>query len=157
LLVDALPRESPPARVLCIRGGYGVLPVLSKVRWPASEVLSFDRDLLATRFTSRNADRLIGSGMVQAVSGWFFPEVIPVTTKFDLIAVELSPSAGMAVAMTELLAATARLKSGGVVLGVCLDKIWREWVDVRFRSRGSDARALAARDGFTVFSLRNPE
>ncbi len=155
LLLDALPRQEIPDRILCIRSGYGILPVLFKIKWPDSSILAFDRDLLGLKYGARNSERILGEGMVKFAGGWFFPETIPVTAEFDLIVIEISSSSGMAVAAEELIAALARTSKGGRVLGVCLDKVWREWIQPLIRREGLPARALASREGFTVFSAEN--
>jgi 16S rRNA G1207 methylase RsmC len=56
VLLDALPRTHPPS-VFCFRCGYGGLPLVARSRWPGAQVVAADRDLLATDFTRRNAER----------------------------------------------------------------------------------------------------
>ncbi|MBU6152660.1 MAG: methyltransferase [Bdellovibrionales bacterium] len=155
LMLDALPRQNAPRRVLCIRSGYGVLPVLCKMRWPKSEVHAFDRDLLALEFTQRNSNRLIGRDSLKIEEGWFFPHTLPSESRFDLITLEVLPSAGAEVAREEFSGAVSRIEHEGMVLGVCLDKLWREWIDPLVLRDAFSIRALAAREGFTVFSVKS--
>ena len=153
LLLDTLPRQNVPGQVLCIRTGYGVLPYLCRDRWSESQITAYDRDLLAIEFTRRNFERVGGCRGLEIKEGWFFPEVISPQARFDLITLEISASAGALVAREELLAIESRLNRGGVALTVCFDKIWKEWIQPLVRQEGLSVRAIAARDGFTVFSL----
>ncbi len=155
LLLDTLPRQMIPGDVLCVRGGYGVLPYLCSKKWHNARITVFDRDLIGLNFVRRNFDRLGWPTGARLVEGWFYPEVIQTGERFDLITLEISPSAGEAVAQEEITAAATRLKPGGVLTSVCLDKIWKEWIQSFSKVKTFPIRAMAARDGFTVFSLES--
>ncbi len=155
LLLDTLPRQMIPGDVLCVRGGYGVLPYLCSKKWENARITVFDRDLIGLNFVRRNFDRLGWPTAARLVEGWFYPAVIPAGPQFDLITLEISPSAGEAVAQEEITAAEKRLKPGGVLISVCLDKIWKEWIQPFSKVKSLPIRAIAARDGFTAFSLES--
>jgi len=153
LLLDTFPRQKAPRSYLSIRSGYGILPILAKHRWPDCEVSTFERDLLALDYIERNSKRLLGGPMVHPIEGFFFPECMDREERFDLITIELSSSAGEKVAVAEIEAMAAQLSEGGLGLVVALDKIAREWLQPRLRNSAFPLRALAARNGFTVFSV----
>jgi len=153
LILDTLPRQDVPMRVFCVRSGYGILPILCKKRWPNSEVIAFDRDLLALDFTRRNDLKINGVQKIGLRAGSFFPEALSEDENFDLITLELWPPSGEAVARAELVAIHHHLAPQGRALVICLDKLGREWVQPIAKTERLSIRAVASRQGFTVFSL----
>ena len=154
LLFDALPRQAP-SQVLCFRCGYGALPLFSLVKWPQAHVLATDRDLLATTFTRRNAQRLsLQSDRLSVREGVSLNETLKYGESFDLVIGELSPSAGERVAKSELEAIARSLKPGGQALILALDKLVKEWVKPsKVPSGGVSVHTLMSREGYTVLFM----
>jgi len=146
LLAEHLPPEAP-ARILVFRCGYGLLPLLVLRRYPRSEVLAVDRDLLATAFTRRNcaasgegAPRLrveeaVGLGGAASCG------------LFDLVLGELSSPLGERANAVELSQARSALAPGGRGLVLASKKQWKEWLRPRaelLRLNLREARGTAA-------------
>jgi 16S rRNA G1207 methylase RsmC len=131
VLLEALPRDPKykPAKILCFRTGYGLLPLHCRLKWPDSSVVAVDRDLLGTAFTSLNAARLkIAGPGLEIRARAHFPDAIGPEEKFDLIVGEFSPSAGEAVLQAELRAIFSALVPGGQAYLLSLDKLEKDWV-----------------------------
>ncbi|MGK5087487.1 methyltransferase [Bdellovibrionota bacterium FG-2] len=169
VLLDALPRSTFPKRVLCFRCGYGILPILSRTRWPAAQVIAADRDLLATTFTRRNASKLgVAGAQLEIRESAHFPDVIrPESSsenspenshdRFDLVVGELSPSAGEKVLGAEIEAIANALEPGGQALFLTLEKVEREWVRPLVELRKYPLLPVISREGYVVLRLTKLE
>jgi 16S rRNA G1207 methylase RsmC len=153
VLLDALPR-TPPPRVFCFRCGYGGLPLVARSRWPGAQVVAADRDLLATEFTRRNAERLgLAGERLRIREAAHFPDALLPAERFDLTLGELSPSAGERVAVAELEALARALSPGGQALVLALEKLEREWIRPLAASRRLSIHRVIARRGYALLRL----
>jgi 16S rRNA (guanine1207-N2)-methyltransferase len=148
LLASRLP-ETPPARVLVFRPGYGLVPALALARWPAARVVALDRDLLGIAYTKLNgasaADRLETIDAIHvAAAGSRGP--------FDLVLGELSPPNGPAANIREVEEARSLLASGGRALILGLLKQWRETLGPRADVLG--LRLLESREAVALIEAR---
>jgi 16S rRNA G1207 methylase RsmC len=148
LLAAALP-GTPPARVLLFRSGYGLLPALVLERYPASRVVSVDRDLLGAAFTRRNCP---GAGDRLLVEPSLHLAGAARHGPFDLVAGELSPPLGRQATLAELGEAREMLSDGGKALLLGLSKQWRE--SLRPASSRLDLRLLAESGPAALFEMR---
>jgi SAM-dependent methyltransferase len=149
LLLDALPRGEP-RRVLCYRCGYGAVPLLARVRYPAAEVVASDRDLLDTAFTALNAGALGLDGPALRIAPAVFPaEAVP-DGRADLVLGESWAPAGEAVFARELREAGDLLAPGGEALVLVSDRQAREWV------RPGAAAVLLRRAGSCLLRVARP-
>lgn len=154
VLLDALPRQAPRS-VFAFRVGYGTLPLVARTRWPEARVVAADRDLLATAFTGRNAERL---GLAQPErlevrAAAHFPDALRAEERFDLAVGELSPSAGERVAEAELVALAGALEPNGQALILTLEKLERAWVHPIAGRRKLRVSRMIARDGYALLRL----
>jgi 16S rRNA (guanine1207-N2)-methyltransferase len=155
VLVEALPRR-PPARALVFRCGYGALPLALRRRAPEALVVAQDRDLLDTTFLRRNARALALDGALLRVEETLFPaEAAREGERFDLVAGELSASAGEAVSARELSEAHALLAPGGEALVLLTPRQRREWLPAVVPPR-SAATILLERPQMCVLRLSRP-
>jgi 16S rRNA (guanine1207-N2)-methyltransferase len=153
VLLDALPR-TPPRSVFCFRCGYGGLPLVARARWPGAQVVAADRDLLATTFTRRNAERLgLASERLEVREAAHFPRSLLPGERFDLAVGELSPSAGERVAASELEALARALRPGGQALVLALEKLEREWIWPLAAGRRLPVHKVIARQGYALLRL----
>lgn len=159
-LIDVLPRVAPAKpfeRVLCFRSGYGILPLFSRQRWPESKVVSVDRDLLATTYTRKNSKALgLDGSLLEVRECAHFPDALGTQELFDLVLGELSPSAGEAVACSELEAIDKSLARGGQAFLLCLEKNYREWIKPFVQKRGILALPLLTRESYSVLRMAKP-
>lgn len=154
VLLDALPRSTPPKRVFCFRSGYGILPLMSRARWPDAHVIAAERDLLATTYIRRNAKRLNFLGeKLEIRESAHFPDVIKPTERFNLIMGEISPSAGENVFQAEIQAIAKALEPGDQALLLALDKIEREWVRPFAVKNKFSLLPVISREGYVVLRL----
>jgi len=160
VILDALPRRleappgKPPRRVLTWRLGYGALALTAAARWPQADFTAIDRDLLATGFTRRNAEKTgIRADRLMIREIAHFPNAIRPGETFDLAMGELSPSAGEAVAIAEIESVKKALAPGGEAYLLCLDKIERDWVRKLAERRKLSIYRVINREGFTVLRL----
>jgi 16S rRNA G1207 methylase RsmC len=154
-LLEALPRR-PPARALVFRCGYGALPLALRKRAPKALVVAQDRDLLDTAFLRRNARALALDGELLRVEETLFPaEAAREGERFDLVAGELSASAGEAVSARELSEAHALLAPGGEALVLLTPRQRREWLPAAV-PQGSAATVLLERPHVCVLRLSRP-
>ncbi len=154
VLTDALP-HAPPASVFCFRAGYGALPILVKRRWPGARVTAQDRDLLDTDFLRRNARGLeleIRESLYLSRDSSPSLSHEPGEARFALVLGELSPSAGEAVAASELKESLALLAKGGQALVLLSEKMEREWLPQAI-PRGAQASILLRRSGASVLRI----
>ncbi len=152
LLLEFLPR-TPPARVLVFRCGYGALPLVARVRWPAAQLVAQDRDLLDTAFLRRNARALFLDGPLLEVREALFPaEDAQKAQAPVLILGELSPSAGEPVAALELRQTVSLLAPRGQALLLLSEKQERAWLS-RLVPQGASATVLVRRQGASVLRI----
>jgi 16S rRNA G1207 methylase RsmC len=140
VLADSLPRAAP-ARAFVFRAGYGALPLLLKSRWPASQVVAQERDLLEAAFIRKNAPGV-------EVRETLFPAEGISPHSFDLVLGELSSPAGPAVAARELKEAAELLAPGGQALVLASEKQVGEW-----ELRSARATVLLTREGASVLRI----
>lgn len=148
VLADALPRKAP-ASVLCFRAGYGALPLFARARWPGARIVAQDRDLLDTAFLRRNADA--HRMFLEVRETLFFRDGLE-NGSFALVAGELSPSAGEAVALRELADAAALLAPGGEALILASEKMEREWLRTA-APRAVQSTILLRREGACILRI----
>jgi 16S rRNA G1207 methylase RsmC len=154
-LVDALPRTFA-GRAFCFRAGYGQIPLVMRARCPGARIVAVDRDLLATTYTRRNAERLgLASDALEVRECATMPDAIARGERFDLILGELSPSAGAAVAEAEIKAAAQALNPGGQALLLTLEKLDQQWVRPFVKRSGLSLHPVLMREGYAVLSLRS--
>ncbi len=153
LLFDTLPRQNSPKKILCVRSAYGAVALTCRKRYPDSEITAFDRDLLGLDFTRQNDLRLNeGATLLYREKASIMDALLP-DDRFDLITIELSPSAGEAVAEAELRALHQHLSPGGRCLILALDKVAKDWVKPLGTRINLPLSSIASRAGFTVFQL----
>ncbi|MBS1958481.1 MAG: methyltransferase [Bdellovibrionales bacterium] len=156
VLFDALPRD-PKAKfknILCFRIGYGILPLYCRQKWGAARVVAVDRDLLATTFTRINSQALNLSGdLLQVRENHHFPAAIETGETFDLIAGELSPSAGERIVAAELEAISEALTPGGQAYLLCLNKVEKDWVMPFATKKKITVTAILKRDGYSALRI----
>lgn len=153
LLLDTLPRQTPPESVLVVRSGYGALALVCRSRWKNARITAFDRDLLAEAFTLRNDLKINGQGTLDFRLAPTLGEALKPEDAFDLVLMEVSPPAGEAVFLGEISEVSRILSPAGRALLIAPDKIARSWVQLVRPREGLNLRALASRAGFTVFEL----
>ncbi len=124
LIAQSLPKRAP-RRALVFRAGYGALPLCLKTRYPQTEVVAQERDLLDAAFLRRNAAALGVELVVRETL--FVADGLP-RRSFSFVAGELSAPAGPAVAARELQEASDLLQSGGEALVLATGKQEREWL-----------------------------
>jgi 16S rRNA (guanine1207-N2)-methyltransferase len=156
LLIDFLPRDPNrnPSRILCLRPGYGIIPVLLQRRWPAAKIEIQERDLLASTFLRMNSERILsersaGSSIhvVESPSlkgAWGEQKI---HAQQDLVVGELSSSAGLAVARDEILTVQKALAPGGQALLLCHNKFAKDALGL------GPLTALVRRDQYSVLRL----
>ena len=132
LLSKWLP-ASPPERVLVFRSGYGLLPALCLARYPSSQVVAVDRDLLATAFTLRNTSS--SKDRIRVLDRLGLTGVLSMGP-FDLVLGELSPPLGPEATLAELAEVRETLAPGGSALILGLLKQWREFLKGSAESLG---------------------
>jgi hypothetical protein len=119
-------------------------------------VVAQDRDLLDTAFLRRNARALALDGELLRVEEALFPaEAAREGERFDLVAGELSASAGEAVSARELSEAHALLAPGGEALVLLTPRQRREWLPAAVPP-GSAATVLLERPHVCVLRLSRP-
>ena len=148
VLADALPRAAP-GRALAFRAGYGALPLFLKSRFPQTEVVAQERDLLDAAFLRRNAREL---GLPVEVRETLFPAQGLEAKSFGLVVGELSAPAGPAVAARELGEAADLLLPGGEALILASEKQEREWLP-QAAPRGAGLTVLLRREGASVLRI----
>ncbi len=132
LLAAHLP-PSPPARVLCFRAGYGLIPALALARYEQSEVVVADRDLLGTSFAKRNCAS--GASRLRVIEAAGTSRPWP-EAAFDLILGEMLPPLGPRAALAEMEHLRAGLVPGGEALILGLRKAWKEFLQRDSRRLG---------------------
>lgn len=156
VLLDSLPRDPSRkiARILAFRIGYGILPIVSRQRWPDATVVGVDRDLLGTSFARLNAADLgVAGERLEIRESAHFPDALAPGEKFDLILGEFSPSAGEGVLQAEVRAIAAALAPGGQAYLLCLDKVEKDWVRPFATKQRLSLIATIKRAGYTVLRL----
>ena len=148
VLADSLPHVAP-RRALVFRAGYGALPLFLKSRFPQSEVVAQERDLLDAAFLRRNARAL---GLAVEVRETLFPAQGLEPGSFGLVLGELSSPAGPAVAARELKEAADLLLPGGEALILASEKQEREWFP-KVAPRGAALTVLLRREGASVLRI----
>jgi len=152
VLLDALPKQAP-AKAFCFRSGYGVMPLICQKRWPETKVTAIDRDLLAADFTHRNAEKLgLNGDPLVILETAHFPNILR-PASFDLILGEISPSAGEAVAISEIEAIEKALAPGGQALLLTLEKLDREWITPFVKRKKIALNRVIARESYAVLRL----
>jgi 16S rRNA G1207 methylase RsmC len=145
LLLDLLPRQGEGLRALVLRGGYGAVALALAAR--GSEVVAADRDLLATTFTRRNAQRHALELTTRELA-WLPDAALP-DERFAIIVTETSDSAGPDAARRELTSVRKLLAPGGHALWLTRTKHVADLVSSLER-HGRAPRTLAARGAYTV-------
>ncbi len=153
LLFDTLPRQNSPKKILCVRSAYGAVALTCRNRYPDAEITAFDRDLLGIDFTRKNDLRLNQATTLRYREHASVMDALSADDRFDLITIELSPSAGEAVAEAELRVLHQHLSPGGRCLILALDKVAKDWVKPLGTRINLPLSSLASRVGFTVFQL----
>jgi 16S rRNA (guanine1207-N2)-methyltransferase len=156
ILIDALPRRAFDAskNILCLRSGYGILPLLCRKRWPTAKISVIERDLMGTTFLRQNELQLNLPGeAIEIRQAAHFPEAIATHERFDLILSELSPSAGENVALSELYAIHNALKPTGEALILCSEKIEKDWIRKFSQLSKYPVNRVLTRDGFSVVRI----
>ena len=120
VLFEALPRAAPRS-ALAFRCGFGGVALALRARFPACPVTAVERDLLDAAFLQRNA-RALGLDAGLTVRTALFPAEACGDQRFALVAAEVSPAAGPAVAVRELAEARALLAPGGHALALATVK-----------------------------------
>lgn len=152
LLAESLPRAAP-RRALSFRAGYGAVPLLLRSRYPSTEVVAQERDLLETAFLRRNAAAL---GLSVDVREALFPSEACAPASCDLVVGELSSPAGAAVAARELRDAAELLSTRGEALILATAKQEREWLP-QSRLEGASLAVLLRREGASVLRISRAE
>jgi 16S rRNA G1207 methylase RsmC len=148
ILAESLPRAAP-RRALAFRAGYGALPLFLKQRFPETEVVAQERDLLDAEFLRRNARAL---GLAVEVRETLLPAEAAGKQTFPLVVGELSSPAGPAVAARELQEAADLLSAGGHALVLASEKQEREWLP-QAAPRGASLTLLLRREGASILRL----
>ncbi len=111
LLLRSLELERPPARILDLGCGYGVLGIALARRFPDAQVTMADSNLLAVRYANRNA--LLNGAMNAEAVGSVGLEGVP-AGKFDLIVSNVPAKIGdEAIAREFVRGPRERLAAGG--------------------------------------------
>lgn len=150
-LADSLPRAAP-SRVLAFRAGYGALPLVLKSRFPQTEVVAQERDLLDAAFLRRNSRAL---SLAVEVRETLFPADGLAARSFGLVVGELSAPAGPQVARRELQEAAHLLAPGGEALVLASQKQEREWLP-QAAPEGLPLTVLLRREGASVLRISRP-
>jgi len=150
-LAESLPRRAP-GRALAFRAGYGALPLHLKSRYPASQVLAQERDLLDAAFLRRNARDL---GLPVEVRETLFPADGLELRSFSLVVGELSSPAGPLVAARELQDCADLLAAGGEALIVATEKQERSWLPEAAPKKAA-LTLLLRRQGASVLRISRP-
>ena len=150
-LAESLPRTAP-GRALAFRAGYGALPLHLKSRYPASQVLAQERDLLDAAFLRRNARDL---GLPVEVRETLFPADGLEPRSFSLVVGELSSPAGPLVAARELQDCADLLAAGGEALIVATEKQERGWLPEAAPKKAA-LTLLLRRQGASVLRISRP-
>lgn len=145
LLLDVLPRQAAGVRALVLRGGYGAVALTLAAR--GAEVIAADRDLLATTFTRRNAERH-GLSLTTREVAWL-PDAAGPEERFDLVVAETSDAAGPEATRRELTTVRKLLAPGGQALWLTRTKQVADLVGP-LEQHGRPPRALASRGAYTV-------
>jgi 16S rRNA (guanine1207-N2)-methyltransferase len=155
VLMDALPRSVSQTefKILNFRPGYGPIPLYCAHKWPQSKVIAIDRDLLGTTFIRHNASKLGLTDRIQIRETAHFPDAIEDHEQFNLIIGELSPSAGEAVALSELSTIERSLANGGEAIVLCLDKIEKDWIKKFSKTSKLSIFKVLSREGYAVVRL----
>jgi hypothetical protein len=149
VILDTLPRagqKNYKHGVLCLRSGYGVLPLVAANRWSGTKVIAWDRDLLGIYFTQLNSEEL--SLPVECYAASDFSQV---QGPFDLITGELSPGLGPKVAEFEISTITKLLSPSGEALLYCFEKLEREWI--KPITHKYTIHTVLRRDGYAVLRV----
>ena len=149
LLMDTLPRQNKPERILIFRAGYGAMVAVCLARWPEAHITAMDRDLLATTFTRRNVPR----DSVEILEATYLQQLLEQGEKFDLILGELSPSAGEKVALAEIEVITQCLKPKGQALILAMDKLVKDWIKPAIEKTKLPIQINLSREGYSVLRI----
>ena len=154
ILIDGMPKREQ-GDVLCVRSSYGILPILSRVRWPGSRVKTFDRDLLATTFTRENAARLDLMNPQLEIEDAVDLHLYAANkkTRFDLITVEVSASVGRAVVEDELALVMELLKPGAQALLLCGDRLAKEVLEPFAKRKKVSLYTLITRNSMSLLRM----
>lgn len=153
LLAETLPRQTLPERVFIHRTAYGAVPALCRLRWPNSQITTWDRDLLAIEYSRRNLSRLEGTLRTHLLQAPHLAAVSVEPGEMDLITYEVSPSAGEAVAHSELHLLRDRLRPGGSAIILAFDRVAKEWLGPERQKNLPRLVRIAGRNGFVVYQL----
>ena len=157
ILLEALSQHPPhrsPETILCFRSAYGQMPAIARKRWPAAQILTVDRDLLATEYTRRNLIKLDNAqGGLEVRENAHFPEALLAAERFDLILGELNSSAGEPVAISEVQAVERVLAPGGQAFLLCFDRPARNWIRPYAQKNRVEIQAVITRDAYTVLRI----
>jgi 16S rRNA (guanine1207-N2)-methyltransferase len=155
VLIDALPRTLPTSeiKILNFRPGYGPIPLYCAKKWARSKVVAIDRDLLGTKFIRHNAFKLGLMDQIEIRESPYFSAAVLSGEKFNLIIGELSPSAGEAVALSELAAIEGCIADQGEAIILCLDKLEKDWIKKFSKMSKLSLFRVLSRDGYSVIRL----
>ncbi|MEK6793159.1 MAG: methyltransferase [Spirochaetota bacterium] len=153
IFLDAIMNHAP-RRVLAFRPSYGILPLVSRMRFPDADIIAVERDLLGIEYIRRNAKKnsLAGEKLVLC-EAHHFPASIA-DDEFDLAVGELSSSAGKNVALAELNALAHAAGKNGIALVLALEKNDREWIRPSASRQQCSLTRLISRDGYVLFQVR---
>lgn len=145
LLLEVLPRQGAGLRALVLRGGYGAVALALAAR--GAVVVAADRDLLATTFTRRNAERHALTLTTREVA--WPPDAAEPGERFELIVAETSDAAGHEATRRELTSVRKLLAPGGQALWLTRTKHVADIVGP-LAEHGHAPKVLAARGAYTV-------
>lgn len=148
LLLEVLPR-SPKGRALVYRGSYGASAVTMALR--GIEVLAADRDLIATTFARRNAERL--GTRLQTREGFELAAVVQPKERFAWVVGELHAAAGRESVERDLVTSVELGAESSTVLWLGLTKQAKGWIDGLVKKRKLAATAFATRGAYTVWRV----
>ena len=129
---------------------------MSRKRWPDSQVIAVDRDLLATTFTRYNSRALdLDGAKLEIRETAHFPDAIAEGEKFSLVMGELSASAGEAVAISEVEEVHRALAPGAEAFLLCVENVEKRWIRPFVERTKFSISVLIRREGYVVLRLVN--